>query len=38
MLLHAKNNDAAIEVLSKVLKLNRQGKASEADYAGARSS
>src|SRR4051812_12779284 len=35
MLLHAKNNDAAIEVLSKVLELNRQGKASEADYADA---
>ncbi|HYQ41556.1 MAG TPA: tetratricopeptide repeat protein [Polyangiaceae bacterium] len=35
MLLHAKNYDAAIEVLSKVLELNRQGKASEADYADA---
>ena len=35
MLLHAKNNDAAIEILSKVLELNRQGKASEADYADA---
>jgi len=35
MLLHAKNYDAAIEALSKVLELNRQGKASEADYADA---
>lgn len=35
MLLHAKNYDAAIEVLSKVLELNRQGKATEADYADA---
>src|SRR6187551_3351511 len=35
MLLHAKNYDAAIEILSKVLELNRQGKASEADYADA---
>lgn len=35
MLLHAKNYDAAIDVLSKVLELNRQGKASEADYADA---
>ena len=35
MLLHAKNNDAAIEILSKVLELDRQGKASEADYADA---
>jgi len=35
MLLHAKNYDAAIDLLSKVLELNRQGKASEADYADA---
>jgi tetratricopeptide (TPR) repeat protein len=35
MLLHAKNYDAAIELLSKVLELNRQGKASEADYGDA---
>ncbi|MEI9951156.1 MAG: tetratricopeptide repeat protein [Pseudomonadota bacterium] len=35
MLLHAKNYDAAVEILSKVLELNRQGKASEADYADA---
>jgi len=35
MLLHAKNYDAAIDILSKVLELNRQGKASEADYADA---
>ena len=35
MLLHAKNYDAAIELLSKVLELNRQGKATEADYADA---
>jgi len=35
MLLHAKNYDAAVDVLSKVLELNRQGKASEADYADA---
>ncbi|MEI9939698.1 MAG: tetratricopeptide repeat protein [Pseudomonadota bacterium] len=35
MLLHAKNYDAAIEILSKVLELGRQSKASEADYADA---
>jgi len=35
MLLHAKNYDAAIDILSKVLELSRQGKASEADYADA---
>jgi tetratricopeptide (TPR) repeat protein len=35
MLLHAKNYDAAIDGLSKVLELNRQGKASETDYADA---
>src|SRR6187549_3702149 len=35
MLLHAKNYDAAVDILSKVLELNRQGKASEADYADA---
>jgi len=35
MLLHAKNYDAAIDILSKVLELNRQGKATEADYADA---
>ncbi|HKO54182.1 MAG TPA: tetratricopeptide repeat protein [Polyangiaceae bacterium] len=35
MLLHAKNYDAAIEILSKVLELNRQGKASEPEYADA---
>lgn len=35
MLLHAKNFEAAIDVLSKVLELNRQGKASEAEYADA---
>lgn len=35
MLLHAKNYDAAIGVLSKVLELNRQGKATENDYADA---
>jgi tetratricopeptide (TPR) repeat protein len=35
MLLHAKNYDAAVEILSKVLELHRQGKASEADYADA---
>jgi tetratricopeptide (TPR) repeat protein len=35
MLLHAKNYDAAIDILSKVLELNRQGKASEADHADA---
>ncbi|HEX3853529.1 MAG TPA: tetratricopeptide repeat protein, partial [Polyangiaceae bacterium] len=35
MLLHAKNYDGAINSLSKVLELNRQGKASEADYADA---
>ena len=35
MLLHAKNYDAAIGVLSKVLELNRQGKATEPDYADA---
>jgi tetratricopeptide (TPR) repeat protein len=35
MLLHAKNYDAAINSLSKVLELSRQGKATEADYADA---
>jgi tetratricopeptide (TPR) repeat protein len=35
MLLHAKNYDAAIDSLSKVLELSRQGKATEADYADA---
>jgi len=35
MLMHAKNYEAAIEILSKVLELSRQGKASEADYADA---
>jgi len=35
MLLHAKNYDAAIDVLSKVLELSRQGKAAESDYADA---
>jgi tetratricopeptide (TPR) repeat protein len=35
MLLHAKNYDAAIDVLSKVLELSRQGKANESDYADA---
>lgn len=35
MLLHAKNYDAAIDGLSKVLELSRQGKASENDYADA---
>src|SRR5450432_3882925 len=35
MLLHAKNYDAAIDGLSKVLELNRQGKATDADYADA---
>ncbi len=35
MLLHAKNYDAAIDLLSKVLELSRQGKASETDYADA---
>ncbi|HEY3669185.1 MAG TPA: tetratricopeptide repeat protein, partial [Polyangiaceae bacterium] len=35
MLLHAKNYDAAISLLSKVLELSRQGKASETDYADA---
>ncbi len=35
MLLHAKNYDAAIDGLSKVLELNRQGKATAADYADA---
>jgi tetratricopeptide (TPR) repeat protein len=35
MLLHAKNYDAAIDGLSKVLELNRQGKASATDYADA---
>jgi len=35
MLLHAKNYDAAIELLSKVLELHRQGKASEPEYADA---
>jgi tetratricopeptide (TPR) repeat protein len=35
MLLHAKNYEAAIDVLSKVLELSRQGKASETDYADA---
>jgi tetratricopeptide (TPR) repeat protein len=35
MLLHAKNYDAAIALLSKVLELSRQGKASETDYADA---
>jgi tetratricopeptide (TPR) repeat protein len=35
MLLHATNYDAAIDGLSKVLELNRQGKASETDYADA---
>jgi len=32
---HAKNYDAAIDGFSKVLELNRQGKASESDYADA---
>lgn len=35
MLLHAKNYEGAVGVLSKVLELNRQGKASENDYADA---
>ena len=35
MLIHAKNYEAAIDVLSKVLELSRQGKASEADQADA---
>ena len=35
MLLHAKNYDAAIDSLSKVLELSRQGKATETDYADA---
>ncbi|HEY5374517.1 MAG TPA: tetratricopeptide repeat protein, partial [Polyangiaceae bacterium] len=35
MLLHAKNYDGAINSLSKVLELSRQGKASETDYADA---
>jgi tetratricopeptide (TPR) repeat protein len=35
MLLHAKNYDGAIDSLSKVLELSRQGKASETDYADA---
>src|SRR5882724_11333857 len=35
MLLHAKNYDAAIDGFSKVLELNRQGKASDTDYADA---
>src|SRR6188768_3335513 len=35
MLLHAKNYDAAIDLLSKVLELTRQGKATEVDYADA---
>ncbi|MEO6600812.1 MAG: tetratricopeptide repeat protein, partial [Polyangiaceae bacterium] len=35
MLLHAKNYDAAVGVLSKVLELSRQGKATESDYADA---
>ncbi|MES1176761.1 MAG: tetratricopeptide repeat protein [Myxococcales bacterium] len=35
MLLHAKNYDAAIGALSKVLELSRQGKATESDYADA---
>jgi len=35
MLLHAKNYDGAINSLSKVLELSRQGKATEADYADA---
>ncbi|MEO7037073.1 MAG: tetratricopeptide repeat protein [Polyangiaceae bacterium] len=35
MLLHAKNFDAAIDLLSKVLELSRQGKATETDYADA---
>lgn len=35
MLLHAKNYEAAVGVLSKVLELNRQGKATENDYADA---
>ena len=35
MLLHAKNYEAAVGVLSKVLELSRQGKASETDYADA---
>jgi len=35
MLLHAKNYDAAVDVLSKVLELSRQGKATESDYADA---
>jgi tetratricopeptide (TPR) repeat protein len=35
MLLHAKNYDAAIDSLSKVLELNRQGKATATDYADA---
>ncbi len=33
MLLHAKNYDASINALSKVLELSRQGKATESDYA-----
>ena len=35
MLLHAKNYDAAVGVLNKVLELSRQGKATETDYADA---
>ncbi len=35
MLLHAKNYDAAIALLSKVLELARQNKATESDYADA---
>ena len=35
MLLHVKNYDAAVSVLSKVLELSRQGKAPESDYADA---
>ncbi len=35
LLIHAKNYDAAIAALSKVLELNRQGKASDTDYADA---
>ena len=35
MLLHAKNYESAVDALSKVLELNRQGKATENDYADA---
>ena len=35
LLLHAKNYDAAVALLSKVLELSRQGAASETDYADA---